>query len=257
MPDDLHIAAHGHVRVLEIRRPPYNYFDLNLIRAIADGLDAADADPECRAVVLAAEGKAFCAGADFAAGQEATPEARKTRTAALYHEAERLFSSRKPIVAAIQGAAIGGGLGLALAADFRIACPEARFSANFTRLGFHPGFGLTVTLPDLIGDNRAALMFLTSRRITGEEALAIGLVNQLVSQAEIRSAALALAAEIAECAPLALISTRATLRAGLAGRVARATEHELQEQSWLRETEDFREGVKSSAERRPGNFLGR
>ena len=144
-----------------------------------------------------------------------------------------------------------------MSADFRVTCPEARFAANFTRLGFHPGFGLTVTLPELIGKNNAALMFYTSRRVTGEEAYAIGLANVLVPQAQLRDAAFKLAAEIAENSPLGLMSTRATMRAGLADRVKAQTDHELAEQTWLRETDDFKEGVKSTEERRPAKFTGR
>ena len=104
-------------------------------------------------------------------------------------------------LAAVQGAAIGAGLGLALAADFRVAAPEARFAANFTKLGYHPGFGLTVTLPRLVGAQRAALMILTSRRFKPEEVEGWGLTDQVVPLAELRSAALALAHEIAEKNP--------------------------------------------------------
>jgi enoyl-CoA hydratase/carnithine racemase len=177
--------------------------------------------------------------------------------AALYEQALRVFAAEKPIVAAIQGAAVGAGLGLALTADFRVAGPEARFSANFVKLGFHPGFGLTHTLPRLIGEQRASLMLLTGRRIKPEEALAWGLADELVPAGELRAAALKLAAEIAENAPLAVISTRKTLRAGLADAIKAQTAVEHREQTLLRATEDFAEGVRSVAERRPGNFAGR
>ena len=89
----------------------------------------------------------------------------------------RLFANPTPVVAAIQGAAVGGGLGLALMADFRVASPEARFSANFARLGFHHGFGLTVTLPRLVGQQRAAEMLYTGQRVKSDEALRIGLAQ--------------------------------------------------------------------------------
>ena len=169
----------------------------------------------------------------------------------------RLHSTELPIVAAVQGAAIGAGLGLALIADFRIATPEARFAANFVKLGFHPGFGLTHTLPRLVGRQQAALMFLTARRLKAEEAHAIGLVDQVVAADALLPAAHHLAAEIADNAPLAIRSTRKTLRADLAAAVKAQTDHEFIEQQWLMKTEDFREGIKSVAERRPGKFTGR
>ncbi|MAT84125.1 MAG: hypothetical protein CMD39_07520 [Gammaproteobacteria bacterium] len=172
----------------------------------------------------------------------------------LYRNAARLFANTKPVVGAIQGAAIGGGLGLALVPDFRVACPEARFAANFVKLGIHQGFGISVTLPRIIGQQAAAMMLLTGRRIGGEEAHRMGLVDVLTDQASLRDEATALAREIAENAPLAVKSVRATLRADLAKEVATATEHELSEQQWLRATEDAQEGIRSVAERRPGNF---
>ena len=112
----------------------------------------------------------------------------------LYLEGNRLFRTKKPIIAAVHGAAVGGGLGLAMVADFRVACPETRFCANFTRLGFHPGFGLTVTLPLVVGATKAALMFYTSRRVRGDEAYEMGLADVLVPQDQVRAAALTLAA---------------------------------------------------------------
>ena len=261
---DICIETHDHVALIEIRRPPHNFFDIALIQEIAAALEALDEDVACRAVVLAAQGKSFCAGANFGDGSTLNKEGQRpgelNREAAVQHlylEGNRLFRTKKPIVAAIHGAAVGGGLGLAMVADFRVACPEARFAANFTRLGFHPGFGLTVTLPAVIGPTRAALMFYTSRRVTGEDAHAMGLADVLVPQDKVRGAALALAAEIATNAPLALVSTRATMRGDLAARVLKATEHELVEQTRLRKTDDFKEGVKATAERRVPDFTGR
>jgi enoyl-CoA hydratase/carnithine racemase len=259
---DIGVEKSGHVALVEIRRPPNNFFDVALIRELADAFEALDADGDCRALVLASQGKAFCAGADFGDGGTLNRDGKRPDdpppgVAHLYIEGNRLFRSKKPIVAAVHGAAVGGGLGLAMTADFRVACPEARFSANFTRLGFHPGFGLTVTLPAVIGPTKAALMFYTSRRINGSEAHAMGLADVLVPQDQVRTAALALAAEIAENSPLGLIATRATLRGDLADRVRAATERELVEQTRLRKTEDFREGVNAMAERRVPNFAGR
>jgi len=256
---DLGISIDQHVATVEIQRPPHNFFDVSLITQIADTYEALDADPECRAILLCAQGKNFCAGANFGASdtsgvQDASGGDLPNE---LYRHAVRIFRCRKPVVAAVQGAAIGGGLGLAVSADFRVTSPEGRFSANFTRLGFHPGFGLTVTLPALLGAQRASLLMLTSRRINGEQACAWGLVDQCVPADELRGTALALARELAGCAPLALMSTRATLRHGLADRIAMQTDHELAEQNMLRRTADWEEGIKATAERREPNFVGR
>ena len=174
---DIGVEKTGHVALIEIRRPPNNFFDIALIQEIATALEALDENVDCRAVVLAAQGKAFCAGANFGDGttlnKDGQREGELNREKAVQHlyiEGNRLFRTKKPIVAAVHGAAVGGGLGLAMVADFRVACPETHFSANFTRLGFHPGFGLTVTLPLVIGPTKAAMMFYTSRRVRGDEA---------------------------------------------------------------------------------------
>lgn len=259
---DIGIEKAGHVALVEIRRPPNNFFDIPLIKEIAGAFESFDEDSNIRAIVLAAQGKAFCAGANFGDGSTLDAQGRRPgepmpSVHSLYIEGNRLFRTKKPIIAAIHGAAVGGGLGLAMVADFRVTCPEARFCANFTRLGFHPGFGLTVTLPAVIGETKAALMFYTSRRVPGDNAYAWGLADVLVAQDEVRTASLELAAEIAENSPLGLIATRASVRGDLADRVLKATEHELQEQTRLRKTDDFKEGVKAVSERRVPNFKGR
>lgn len=246
-------AEQPHVTVLELRRPPFNHLNAELLRELADALERLDGTEDCRAIVLAADGRAFSAGADFGArGDDAAQD-----TAQFYAQAMRLFRTSKPIVAAINGAAVGAGLGLAVAADFRVTCREARFSANFNRLGFHPGFGLSLTLPRLLGTQQAALLFYTGRRIDGEEALRIGLADVLVEQADVRPAALALAAEIATSAPLAVETTRASLRIGLADQVHAANQRELAIQRDQFATDDFREGVAAMAARRPPVFMRR
>ena len=255
MSKDLSVEIANHVATVEMHRPPNNFFDTTLIAEIGEAYEALDRDPACRAIVLAAEGKAFCAGADLA-GRGAVPAGDGPQRH-LYKEAIRLFRTRKPVVAAVHGAAVGGGLGLALSADFRVTCAEARFSANFSRLGFHQGFGLSVTLPRLVGPQKAALLLYTGRRVPGDEAVTIGLADKLVAESDVRKQALALAGEIAISAPLAIQSIRETLRRGLADQVEAATERELVEQDWQRKTEDFREGVNAMSARRPPNFSGR
>lgn len=258
---DIGIEKSDHVALVEIRRPPNNFFDIPLIKEIAGAFESFDDDIHIRAVVLAAQGKAFCAGANFGDGSTLDAQGRRPNepgpgVAPLYVEGNRLFRTKKPIIAAVHGAAVGGGLGLAMMADFRVTCPDARFCANFTRLGFHPGFGLTVTLPAVIGQTKAALMLYTSRRVTGEEAYAMGLADVLVPQQQVRDAAIRLAGEIGENSPLGLIATRMSMRGDIADRVRKATDHELEEQTRLRKTEDFKEGVKAVFERRLPNFTG-
>ena len=254
---DLLLSRSGHVQIAEINRPPHNYFDKELLEMIADALDGADADQDIRVTLLCANGKSFCAGANFTGKQPDTPEDRRADSRRLYDQGLRIFRCKKPIVTAVQGHAIGGGLGVALATDFRVATPETSFSANFTRLGFHPGFGLTVTLPELVGQARASLMMLTGRRVKGDEAYRIGLCDVLVPAESLREEAMKLAREIAESSPLGVKSTRETLRLGLVERVEERLKRELDEQSWLRETEDFAEGVRANAERRPAIFQAR
>jgi len=240
------------VAVAEIRRAPNNFFDQTLIAQLADAFEKLDAEPRCRAAVLASEGKHFCAGANFASDVSLGAVGNH-----LYDEAVRLFATRTPVVAAVQGAAIGGGLGLALWPDFRVAAPDARFSANFARLGFHHGFGLSVTLPRAVGPQRALELLYTGERIDGERAHAIGLVDRLAPLAQVREAARAFAAEIAASGPLAIDSIRETMRGQLAEEVRAATQRERAEQERLQHSADFKEGVAAMAERRPPAFRGR
>jgi enoyl-CoA hydratase/carnithine racemase len=252
---DICVQMTGHVAVIEIQRPPHNFFDQTLIAQLADIFEALDKETNCRALVLCAQGKSFCAGANFddGSGQAIVSGGEKRH---LYDEALRLFSTQKPIVGAIQGAAIGGGLGLALMPDFRVGCAESRFSANFTLLGFHPGFGLTHTLPALIGQQKANLMMYTGRRIKGDEALDMGLLDVLVPADQLRYAAITLAQEIATASPLGVMATRATSRMGMIEKIKLATDHEKQIQNELRLTNDFQEGIAASSERRTPDFKG-
>jgi enoyl-CoA hydratase/carnithine racemase len=240
-----------HVATVEIHRPPHNWFDIDVMTSLADAILGLDDDGECRAVVLCSEGKNFCAGADLSGSDLLDSTTR------LYQQAARIFSNHKPIVAAVQGAAVGGGLGLALSADFRVASPETRFSCNFARLGFHQGFGISVTLPAVVGQQRALELMYTAADVRGDEALRIGLADRLAAADEVRAAAVGFATEIAASAPLALLAIRETMRGDLADRVQTATAREHGEQQRLRATDDFREGVAAVAERRAPNFTGR
>ena len=251
---DIEVTLDNHVGIVEIKRPPNNHFDSQLITSIADSFDNLDQNSECRCIVLCSEGKHFCAGANF--GKDRDMHDKTDPYSELYKQAVRLFRNKKPVIASVQGGAIGGGLGLSLVADFRIGCSESRFSANFSMLGFHQGFGTTVTLPRVVGNQNAAMMLLTGRRLKGEEAFDIGLIDYLVPLSEVRSKAIELAEEISEAGPLAVQSIRSTIRAGLADEVEEIVAWELSEQTRLRATNDFKKGISASLERRKPKFSG-
>ncbi len=245
-----------HVATVEFERGTRNHFDAGLIAGLADTFERLDVDADARAIVLCSSGRHFCAGADLPGALSGSQPSVAGSTGSLYDEAVRLFAARTPIVAAVQGAAVGGGLGLALVADFRVAGPSTRFIANFSRLGLHQGFGITVTLPAVVGMQRAQEMLYTGRVVDGEEATRIGLSDRLATDDAVRSTAHAFAAEIASSAPLAVASIRQTLRGDLADRVRAATAHEQAEQIRLAATADFVEGVSATAEQREPRFTG-
>jgi enoyl-CoA hydratase/carnithine racemase len=254
MPDDLSVSGTGHVLVIEICRGPANFFDHELLRQIADVAEQAQTGREYRAIVLCSEGKHFCAGANFGSGP--LQDDRDQASAELYRQGLRLFALELPVVAAVQGSAVGGGVGLACAADFRVASSASRFHANFSALGFHHGFGLSATLPRIIGPQRALDLLITSRRIHGDEAFSLGLVDRLAEPGSERDAAIALAQEIAAAAPLAVRSIKQTLRGRLADEVRSALARELQEQQRLWLTSDSQVGIAASLARQVPEFTG-
>jgi enoyl-CoA hydratase/carnithine racemase len=253
--DYIAVNLRNRVALVTIDRAPHNHASVGMLRGLADALEALDGDPACRAVVLATAGRVFCAGADFASRRSNLDDGGGGLSG-LYEQATRLFAVATPMVAAVQGPAVGAGLGLALVADFRVAAPEARFVANFVKLGLHPGFGLTYTLPRLIGVQRAQLMLLTGRRVKPDDALRWNLVDEIAPADELLTASLRLARELAENAPLSVLATRRALRRDLAETVRRHIVHEREQQMILRTTHDFVEGRRAVAERRPGNFIG-
>ena len=250
--DDITVEIDGNIAFVEINRPPNNFFDYILIQQIADAYEEIDSIPECRIIILSSEGKNFCAGANF--GQDEDMLDKSVPYAKLYAQAVRLFKTKKPVIAVIQGAAIGGGLGLALSADFRIASPEARFSANFAKLGFHPGFGSSVTLPRVVGRQMAMDMLFTARRVNGEEAFSIGLADKLTQKENLMKEAINFAEEISSSAPMAVESIRSTLRGNLAQQVEEIVDWELSEQVRLQKTEDFKAGIEASLKRELPKF---
>lgn len=255
MTDAVHVEIDGHVATIEFSRPPANFFDQEVLRQIADAATELVDNGDIRAIVLASAGKHFCAGANFGEGGLGPDRADTVRD--IYTEALRLFEIPVPVIAAVQGSAVGGGLGLACAADFRVAGPSTRLHANFAALGFHQGFGLSVTLPRVVGAQTATGLLYTARRLTGTQAHELGLVDRLADDTNIREQALAYAHEIAANAPLAVRSMKETLRGGLRDDVAAVLERELAEQVVLWGTEDCVAGIEANLARQQPQFSAR
>lgn len=247
---DVAVRVDGGVAYVRLMRPPANFVDVSLLRALADVYEYIADRSSARVVVLSSEGKHFCAGANFSTPGERDPKS-------FYSQALRLFRQPLPVIALIQGATIGAGVGLALAADFRIATTDSRFAVNFSRLGIHQGFGISVTLPRVVGTQAAMDLLYTGREVNGPEAHALGLVDRVVPTADLLQAGEDLSQAIATSAPLALRSIRSTLRGDLAGEVEAAIEKEVVEQSRLMASSDFREGIAAVAARRIPTFTGR
>ena len=253
--EEIGVSIDGHVATVELRRPPNNFLDIELIGNLATALEGLDKNKEVRSIVLASAGKHFCAGANLIKRiNDEDAGAKTTQTRHLYQEAQRLVQTKKPIVAALHGSAIGAGLGLALVADFRVTCKEARLAANFCSLGYHPGFGMTFTLPRIVGHQTAKWLFLTGKRVPGEEAVKMGLADRLVDQNKVREIATEMARELAKSGPLAVQAARETLHNDLFDGFRAATEREAFMQMMLRETNDYKEGVKAGFDRREPIF---
>ena len=225
---------------------------------------AAEADG-ARAGVICSDGKSFCAGAQFGGNDGARAKNfgnfvnadENSDIGPFYEAALRLYGVSIPLVAAVHGPAVGAGFGLALACDLRVICPETFMATNFVRLGIHPGFGISLVLPELLGAAKAADILLTGRRISGSECFEMGLANRLVAQDQVRPTAMALATEIASAAPLAVQSTRKTLRGDLAARVRSRLAHERQTQNWLATTSDAEEGIAAMLAKCDPEFSGK
>jgi len=245
------------VAVVTMRRPPHNLLTEPVLRALADAIE--ELHTVARAAVVCSEGRSFCAGADFRSGDAPDPTDRggfEAQTSAFYQQAVRIFDAPLPLVAAVQGAAIGAGFGLALACDVCVVGELGWFQANFVRLGIHPGFALSTTLPRAAGPGRASELLLTGRRLGAAEAATSGVAQLVVPAGHEIDAARQIAAQIAAGAPLAVDATRATLRHGLADAARQAMRHELAEQAKLAGTADAVEGVRAMLEGRDPRFGG-
>src|SRR6184192_770355 len=231
---------------------------LNRVSMLARGqlrrvFEELDADAEARFVVLGGAGGAFTAGGDIAGFLEQTPW-DVSRLADNVAAPERC---RKPVIAALRGYVFGVGLELALACDFRLAAPDVQLALPEVTIGMIPGSGGTQRLARLVGLGRAKDMVMRGRRIDAEEALAIGLVTQVVAPAEIDSAVTGLVDELRALSPLALALAKRVLNHAYDGPLGLGLEVEGLAYGLLRSTNDFREGVAAFGEKRPPKFQGR
>ncbi len=213
------------------------------------------AHAETRVVILTGEGKAFSGGGHLGMIEELGRHSwSRNREYMLdfYKKYMSLLELDVPVVAAINGAAVGAGLLVAMTADLRVAADDAKMGVNFVKLGLHPGLGGTFTLPFLLGYARAAELLYTGKLITGAEAAAMGLVNKAVPRDEVSAAAEALAGEIAANAPL----TMRALKRNLRSRLFRELQLVLDDESAAQAAAgaELEEGIKAAKERRPAEF---
>jgi enoyl-CoA hydratase/carnithine racemase len=232
-------------------------------RALMKAMGRLAADPAVRAVVLTGAGAAFSAGGDLAmiegksrAGRAEPGEAARARNQAFMRDFYRLFLSVRdlpcPSIAAIQGAAIGAGLAVALACDLRVAAREAKLGLNFAK----PGMGSSWTLPRLVGPAHAADLLFTGRSVDGVEAERIGLVNRAVERDAVLPTALALAGEIAACAPIAVQGSKRALARAQDVALDEQLDFEAEQQAICYESADLAEGLRATREKRPPRFEG-
>lgn len=265
MSDAVLTEVRGHVGVVTFNRPDKrNPMSLEMIDALPPALDALASSAEVRAIVVTGAGRSFSAGADFSAmaGLVARtgasgPAATRQAVRALYDAFVAIDRVEVPTVAAVNGAAVGGGLGIALLCDIRIVAADAKLGANFSRLGIHPGLGITKRLPAAVGYERAAELLFTGRLVTGEEAVRVGLALEAVPTEAVLPRAVALAEEIAAAAPLAVRRIKRTLRAAAGREFDDVLESEAFAQTLLAQTEDAGEGIAAMMAKRSPKFEGR
>jgi 2-(1,2-epoxy-1,2-dihydrophenyl)acetyl-CoA isomerase len=218
-----------------------------------------DQDEEAMVVVITGAGRAFCAGVDLAAASE---KAQKGAPAVPPQESylwipHILRNMKKPVIAAINGVAIGAGFTIALACDIRIASEEAKFSAAFLRVGLVPELGSTYNLPRLIGIAKACELVFTGKTIEAAEAKAIGLLNQVVPAVELEEATLKMARDITQVAPMALQLAKQALYQGLDSELVAQIKLETLAQSFCFKSDDLREGIQAFTEKRKPEFKGK
>jgi enoyl-CoA hydratase len=246
----------GYVRLLRLNRPSVlNALNSDLMDALAAALEAAARDAGVRCVVLTGSDQAFAAGADIAEMRDKTPQDMLDSAQLTRWDAIRGFP--KPLVGAVSGWVLGGGLELALCCDFLVASETARFGQPEVQIGVMPGAGGTQRLPRIIGPSRALEVILTGRRLTADEALAWGLVNYVAPVEAYLDHALALAEKVAQGPPVAVRLAKEAVWFGQQASLAEGLRHERRLFALLFATEDQREGMAAFLEKRPPRYQGR
>jgi enoyl-CoA hydratase/carnithine racemase len=252
---DLILETHGWVAHIIINRPPHNYTDIKLMKSLAELFSELEKDlTKTRTIVLSSNGKSFSAGANFSQGGVGGTGDFEKDTREFYNYAAQVIKCKLPIVCAVQGAAIGAGLGLVMSCDFRICSERAYFWAPFVHLGIHPGFALTSLLPNLLGLNNAAEILLTGEKINAQKALSLGIVKEIVDEANLLNHCLEFGQKIASGAPLALVETKATLRKKIFDELDNTLNHELTKQAALFKTKDALIGITASLKKEKPTF---
>jgi enoyl-CoA hydratase/carnithine racemase len=247
------------VGVITLDRPDNrNSMTPELLDAFAVASAKARADTSIRALVLTGTGPCFSSGADFKSTlQRDTGEAPADRSYAMYVPFLSVLDIEVPVIGALNGHTVGGGFGLALVCDLRIGAIDAKYGANFVKLGLAPGMSISYMLPRLVGFAKANELLLTGRLVDGREAEALGILNRAVPATDVMRDAMELATTIAANAPLAVRATKAAIRRGLALTVREAAREEAVAQAETVASEDCAEGIAALLAKRTPVFKGR
>lgn len=249
----LRVHDAGGVLTLTLNRPEKrNALNATVMTELTEALQAAGEDSDCRVVVLTGAGEAFCAGMDLehleTLGAKTQQEHRED-TAQIARLLRTLYDLPKPTIAAVNGAAIAGGMGLATVCDFTLAVHEAKFGYTEVRIGFVPAI-VSAFLREQIGDKRARDLLLTGRLIQAEEAHALGLVTRVVPAAELVDEVTKLAGKLVENSPEAMTATKRLLSAQVRHRLDEAIALAVETNVQARATKDFKEGIRAFLEKR-------
>lgn len=264
MPNDPAVlyTRQGHVGVITLNRPDNrNSMTPELLEAFHAASQEAARDPQARAIVITGKGRCFSAGADFKSAIQLEGEGRALQSHeasyAMYIPFLSVLDIEVPVIGALNGHAVGGGFGLSLVCDLRVANRESKYGANFARLGLHSGMAVSYLLPRLIGPSKAAELLFTGRLVLGDEAERLGLVGQAVEASDVLPRAMALAEEIAASAPIAVRMMKRTFYKGLGWDVRGAAFEEAFAQAVTVQTADVKEGIAALLQKRPPAFEGR